>query len=55
MTKKNEKEIELKCKIYVENSTKILGIVLININDYETDPKVDINFRSNELNNNINI
>lgn len=46
--KRNKKEMIIKSKVYENNDNKILGIYLNNIKDFDTNPKVDISFASNE-------
>lgn len=46
---RNKKEIIIKSKVYEDgNNNKILGIYLNNLKEYNTIPKVDISFASNE-------
>ena len=46
---RNKKEIIIKSKVYEDgNNNKILGIYLNNLKEYNTTPKVDISFASNE-------
>lgn len=42
------KEKEIKSKIYLENNTKIVGVVIITDYDYEIEPKLEIKFRDSE-------
>ena len=47
--KRNKKEMNIKSNVYEDkNNNKILGIYLTNLKEYETNPKVDISFASNE-------
>lgn len=46
--KRNNKEEIVKTKIYEKNNKKILGIYLQYIKEYETDPKINIKFKSSE-------
>ena len=45
---RNKKEIIIKEKIKEINDEKALGIILITNYEYETDPKIEINFKKSE-------
>ena len=46
--KRNGKEKELKCKLYEYEDSKILGLSLYLVNEYKTDPKVELKFPKDE-------
>ena len=46
--KRKGKEMNLECKLYNYENSKILGVGLYLVNEYETDPKVELNFRKDE-------
>lgn len=48
VVERDGKEKKLSAKIYEEDGNKILGVGLQTLIEYKTDPKVDINFKSNE-------
>ena len=48
LVKRNNKEITVKCPIYVNEGTKILGVALQTVTEYDTDPDIDIKFRGSE-------
>ena len=45
---RNKKEEDIKAPIYKYENTKVLGIALEYVREYDTSPKVDIKFRSSE-------
>ena len=45
---RNNKEIEVKNKVYENDGSKIIGVYLQYVKEYETEPKVEIHFKSNE-------
>lgn len=45
---RNNKEKLVKSKIYVEDDTKVVGVVIITDYDYEIEPKLDLKFKSSE-------
>ena len=46
--KRNGKEKDIKCKIHEENGRKLFGVALQIVKKYETDPKIEINFKPSE-------
>lgn len=46
--KRKGKEKELECKLYEYKGNKILGLGLYLVNEYETDPKVELKFKREE-------
>lgn len=48
VVERDNKEKKISAKIYEENDRKIIGVVLKTSKEYETDPKVDINFKASE-------
>lgn len=45
---RNNKEKEIKSKIYLEDNNKVVGVVIITDYDYDIDPKIDLKFRNSE-------
>ena len=45
---RNKKKNIIKCKVYESDGRKILGVALQIVNEYETEPKVEIKFNSSE-------
>ena len=48
LVKRDGKEVSIKCKLYEEEGRKIFGVALQLDKKYDTDPKVNINFKSGE-------
>lgn len=48
IVKRNNKEKECYAKIIDYNGEQIIGLFLVNIYDYETNPKINLNFKWNE-------
>lgn len=46
--RRNDKEKEIKCKLYEEEGRKLFGVVLQISKEYETEPEVDFDFNSGE-------
>ena len=46
--KRDKKEIDLKCKIYELDGTKLFGVALQLVKEYDTDPEVEIKFKKEE-------
>lgn len=45
---RNNKEKEVESKIYLEDNSKVVGIVMITEYDYDINPKIDIKFKDSE-------
>lgn len=45
---RNNKEIEVDSKIYLEDNSKVVGVIIITEYDYDVNPKVDIKFKNSE-------
>lgn len=45
---RNNKEINIDTKVYSEDGKKLIGVYLQEVSEYETDPKVEIKFKSRE-------
>lgn len=45
---RDDEEKIIKCKVHEEEGRKILGVVLQIVREYETDPEIDITFKSSE-------
>ena len=45
---RDNKEKEIKSKIYIENNTKVVGVVIITDYDYDIEPKLNLKFRDKE-------
>lgn len=45
---RNNKDIEVKSQIVLEDNTKIIGVVIITEYDYDIDPQIDVKFKSSE-------
>ncbi|MBQ8471995.1 MAG: hypothetical protein IJ501_00660 [Bacilli bacterium] len=45
---RNNKEVDCYAKLKSINGEKVIGLYLVNIYDYEVDPKINLKFRSNE-------
>ena len=45
---RNNKEIEVKSKIYIEDNTKVVGVVIITDYDYDIEPKLNLKFKDRE-------
>jgi len=45
---RNTKELELKTPVFEENGDKYVGVACFDILDYETDPKIELNFKESE-------
>lgn len=45
---RNNKEIDCYAKLIELNNEKVMGLYLVNIYDYETDPKINLKFKWNE-------
>lgn len=45
---RDDKEVEVTCKLYQEDDYKVLGVGLQSTSTYDTDPKVDFHFEANE-------
>lgn len=45
---RDEKEINIKCKIVLEDNVKVIGVVIVTKYDYDVDPEIDIKFKNSE-------
>ena len=45
---RDDKEVDLKCKLYEEEDRKVLGVALQSVSTYDVDPEVKFNFEVNE-------
>ncbi len=45
---RNNKEVNITAKVYSENGKKLIGVYLQEVSEYETDPDVEIKFKSRE-------
>ncbi len=46
--KRNGKEVDCYAKLVKVDGEKVIGLYLVNIYDYEVDPKIELKFKSNE-------
>ncbi|MGM9882397.1 MAG: PDZ domain-containing protein [Bacilli bacterium] len=45
---RDEKEVNIKCKIVLEDNVKVIGVVIVTKYDYDVDPEIDIKFKNSE-------
>ena len=45
---RNNKEKEIKSKIFLEDNTKIIGVIIVTQYEYDLDPEINIKFRNSE-------
>lgn len=45
---RNEKELEIKNKVVLEDNRKVVGVVIVTDYEYDLDPKIDIKFKNSE-------
>lgn len=45
---RNEKELEIKNKVALEDNRKVVGVVIVTDYEYDLDPKIDIKFKNSE-------
>lgn len=45
---RNNKELEVESKIYLEDNSKVVGVIIITEYDYDINPQIDIKFKSSE-------
>lgn len=45
---RNNKEKEVKSKVYLEENTKVIGVVIITEYEYDLEPKINIKFKNSE-------
>ena len=45
---RDEKEINIKSKVVLEDNTKVIGVIIVTKYDYDVDPEIDIKFKNSE-------
>jgi len=45
---RNDKEKEIKSKVFIEGNTKVIGVIIVTKYDYDLDPEINIKFKNSE-------